>query len=496
MKTAEVPAYPPLQRDAAADVCIVGAGIAGMSAAYLLAREGQSVIVVDDGAIGGGETGRTTAHLSNALDDRYVTLERMHGGEGARLAAESHTAAIDQIERIVGQEAIDCHFERVDGYLFAGKDDSPSFLEEEMEAARRAGLADVHLVERAPIKTFESGVAIRFPRQAQFHVLEYLSGLARAITRHRGQIFCGTHVTKVEGGAQATVETGGGRRITAGSVVVATNTPINDMFAIHTKQAPYRSYAIGARVGEGVPKALYWDTEDPYHYVRLHEDVLIIGGEDHKTGQDESSAARFDLLIAWANQRFPLLEVIHRWSGQVMEPVDYLAFIGRNPGDSPNVYIATGDSGHGMTHGTIAGILLTDLILGRENSWAGLYEPSRKTLRPRPIFEWVKENVNVAMQYADYLTAGEVASIDEISAGAGALIRRGTAKVAAYRDEQGTVHELSAVCPHLGCIVQWNATEKSWDCPCHGSRFDARGKVVNGPAMTDLEPYVEAKKAR
>lgn len=501
MATAEVPAHSPLRENTHADICIVGAGIAGMTTAYLLAREGKSVVVLDDGRIGGGMTERTTAHLSNAVDDRYFEIERLHGEKGARLAAQSHTAAIDRIETIIAEEAIDCEFERLDGYLFVPPGESKEILERELKAAHRAGLTEIEPVERAPIASFDTGRSLRFPRQAQFHPLKYLSGLSRAIERDGGRIFTGTHASKMEGGAQARVETSDGFIVTADAIVIATNTPVNDIVTIHTKQAPYASYVIGARVPAGsVTRALYWDTPDPYHYVRVESlssedggdyDVLIVGGEDHKTGQEDDGDKRHARLEAWARERFPQIEKIEfRWSGQVMEPVDGVAFIGRNPGDPRNVYIATGDSGMGMTHGTIAGILITDLLMKRECSWAPLYDPSRITLRA-PL-EYVKENLNVAAQYVeDYLTGGDVDSVDEIAAGEGAIIRRGLTKVAAYRDEQGALHECSAACPHLGCVVNWNGVEKTWDCPCHGSRFDHHGRVINGPANTDLASVEE-----
>jgi len=356
----------------------------------------------------------------------------------------------------------------------------------------------VEMVERAPIADFDTGKALRFPRQAQFHPLKYLSGLARAITKRGGQIFTGTHASKIEGGKTARIETDGGAVVTADAVVVATNTPVNDLFAIHTKQAAYLTYVIGARVPRGsVTKALFWDTHDPYHYVRIQSgpfgedeagdyDVLIVGGEDHKSGQADDAGNRFAWLERWTRTRWPQAkEILYRWSGEVMEPVDCLAFIGPNPMDEDNVFIATGDSGNGMTHGTIAGILLTDLIMGRENEWEKIYYPTRKTLRALP--EFAKENLNVAEQYVDLVTPGEVDSIDEIKAGEGAILRRGLTKVAVYRDESGTAHERSAICRHLGCVVQWNSLEKTWDCPCHGSRYDAYGKVIQGPANSDLE---------
>jgi glycine/D-amino acid oxidase-like deaminating enzyme/nitrite reductase/ring-hydroxylating ferredoxin subunit len=497
MATAEVPEAGPLEGDAEADVCVVGAGIAGMTTAYMLAREGKSVVVLDDGPVAGGETCHTTAHIVNALDDRYYELERLHGERGARLAAESHTAAIDKVEELVREEGIDCDFERVDGYLFVPPGESTEQLGEELRAAHRAGLTEVEYVERVPYDAYDFGAALRFPRQGQFHILKYLDGLTRAFQSAGGRLYTKTHVTKVEGGDDARVETAGGHAVKAGAVVVATNTPVNDLVAIHTKQAPYRTYVIGARVPLGsVPRMLLWDTPDPYHYVRLQTvgegetayDVLIVGGEDHKTGQAEDFERRFQNLEEWTRERFPMTEAVEfRWSGQVMEPVDGMGYIGRNPGDRENVLIATGDSGNGMTHGTIAGVLLTDLIMGRENKWAKLYDPSRITVIAAG--EFARENLNVAAQYTELVTGGEVSSVGEIAAGEGAVLRRGLSKVAAYRDEQGTLYERTAVCAHLGCIVHWNSLEKSWDCPCHGSRYDPTdGHVLNGPAINGLAP--------
>ena len=504
MGTTDVPEGTRLDSDVSADVVVVGAGIAGLTTAYLLTKEGKRVVVLDDGPVAGGETCRTTAHLSNALDDRYYELERLHGERGAQIAAASHTAAVDRIEIIVNEEGIDCDFTRLDGYLFVPPGDDPAQLGDELRAAHRAGLTEVEHVERAPVESFDTGAALRFPRQAQFHILKYLRGLAEAVRRGGGEIYTRTHATKIEGGAEARVETAGGATVTAGAVVVATNSPVNDLVAIHTKQAPYRTFVVGGRVPRGsVPQILLWDTPDPYHYVRTQRveaqegaggdyDVLIVGGEDHKTGQADDAEERFRCLEEWTRERFPQVESFEfRWSGQVMEPADGLAFIGRNPLDSDNVYIATGDSGHGMTHGTIAGMLLTDLIAGRENEWAELYDPSRKPLSASAMKDFAEENLNVAAQYTDLVTPGEVSDASEIKAGDGAIIRRGLTKVACHRDESGALHERSAICAHLGCVVRWNSTEKTWDCPCHGSRYQTDGHVVNGPAIKGLDEVEE-----
>jgi len=493
----DVPELPALSHDLRTSVCVVGAGIAGMTTAYQLARAGRAVVVIDDGPIGGGETGRTTAHITASLDDLYHRVEKLHGVEGIRVAAESHTAAIDRIEAIASLEDIDCDFERVDGYLFVGEGEDRKILDLELASAHRAGLTDVEIVERAPIASFNTGPALCFPRQAQFHSLKYLNGLARAIVRDGGLLFSGAHAQSIEDGEPAKVTTSDGHVITADSIVVATNSPVNDWIILHTKQAAYRSYVIAARVPRGsVTRALYWDTEHPYHYIRLHEvdsvldpshkeELLIVGGEDHKTGQANDADERFRRLEEWTRQRFPMISNIDfRWSGQIMEPVDYMAFIGRNPGTDQHIFIATGDSGNGITHGTIAGMLLTDLILGRKNPWSKLYDPARITLRATGGF--LKENLNVARQYTDWARGGDVDSYDQIAPGTGAVVRRGMTKIAVYRDDQGEIHERSAVCTHLYCIVDWNSGERTWDCPCHGSRFDPLGRVINGPAITPL----------
>jgi len=491
--TADVPQFAPLAEDAETDVCVVGAGIAGMTTAYLLTRAGKRVLVLDDGPIAGGETGRTTAHLSWALDDFYTEIEKMHGPEGARIAAESHRTAVDRIEQIVRDERIDCDFERLDGYWFTEDESGRKELATEAEAARRAGASDVESLEKVPGVSWSTIAAVRFGNLAQFHPVKYMAGLARAVERHGGRIHCGSHVEGLEKRPRRPqVTTAEKKTVTADAIVFATNSPVNDWVKIHTKQAAYRTYVVGFDVPTGaVPRGLYWDTLDPYHYVRLargsdaSREVLIVGGQDHKTGQADDQEGRFAALVQWTCARFPMAgDVVYRWSGQIIEPNDYVAFIGRNPGDE-NIYIATGDSGHGMTHGTIAGILLTDLITGKENAWTKLYDPSRISLRSAP--EFARENVNVVVQYADYVTPGEVSSPDEIRPGSGAVMRDGATKFAVYRDEAGAAHIRSAVCTHLYCIVDWNDTEKTWDCPCHGSRFDRYGKVINGPAISDLK---------
>ncbi|WP_026464738.1 FAD-dependent oxidoreductase [Adhaeribacter aquaticus] len=488
-----------LTEDLTCDVCVVGAGIAGMTTAYLLAQEGKSVVVLESKGIGSGETSRTTAHLSNAFDDRYHIMVDLIGEKKARILAESHTYAIKKIEEICATENIDCDFERLNGYLFLQPSSTEDQLDKELAAARQLGFANLVKLKNTPIPSLSNGPCLCFPDQAIFHPLKYLVGLSHALLAKGGKIFTDSHVISFEKGLDHIVRTSGGFTVTAKQVVVATNSPVNDTVAIHTKQAPYRTYVIGFKVLPGtIPNGLYWDDSEPYHYIRLVKDthpdslqsgedaynLLIVGGEDHKTGQEENEQERLECLEEWVREKLPMAgDVVYRWSGQVMEPTDYVAYIGKNPGED-NVYIATGDSGQGMTHGTIAGVLITDLIMGRPNAWANVYDPGRIRVKSAP--EFLKENLNVAAQYKDWVTPGEVTDPSEIMPGTGRVIRRGINKVAVYCDALGQKHEMSAVCSHMGCIVNWNEVENTWDCPCHGSRFDATGEVLSGPAIKGL----------
>lgn len=481
------------------DVCIVGGGIAGITTAWHLLREGRSVAVIERGSLAGGETCRTTAHLSNVIDDRFTEMERIHGREGSRLAYESQNAAINRIETLVNELQIDCEFQRLDGYLIPAKNFDDAAMREEYAATIRAGLVEAEYPAKAPLASAASRPCIRYPDQAQFDPIKYLTALAAHVQNGGGKLFTHKSVTDVsEQDGRMVVTLTEGETITARDVVIATNSPIVGQ-KIHVQQAPYRTYAIAVDVPrDSVPVALYWDTLDAYHYVRLKHgdtaksevDQLIIGGEDHKAGTDQQEPhVHFDALLDWARPRFPRLgDVREKWSGQVMEPVDGVAFIGRSPGKD-HIYICTGDSGMGITHGTIAGMLLTDLICGRENPWADLYSPNRVSLRSLPSL--VMENMTAVKQLGSHVTRGEVRSRDDIEPGHGAVVRHGMHKVATYRDESGTFHEVSATCTHLGCVVEWNPTEKSWDCPCHGSRFSTDGNVLNGPAKAPLRDSVE-----
>lgn len=473
------------------DVVVIGAGVAGLSTALCLCREGRRVRVIDRAGIGAGETLRTTAHLASALDDRYYRLARQHGDDGARLAAASHSAAIDWIEELALSTEPSCGFRRIPGYLFSHDGDLDN-LHREISAAQAAGLSAGFLAEGVETPDV-LGPVVRFDQQARVDMGQYLLALAKAV-RDAGGGFLRAEAVAVEGGVQPLVRLRDDE-IRAAVVVVASNVPFHQTGATYMKQAAYRTYAVAGEAPAGaLPDALYWDDGDPYHYVRLHAPgdasgpvQVIVGGEDHKTGQDDDPTA-YVRLQEWTRARFPqITRFTHAWSGQILEPADGLAFIGADP-DNDNVYLVTGDSGNGITHGTIAGLLLADLIQHRDNPWAALYEPGRKPVRAGG--EWLRENANAALQYRDWLRPGEVASADEIARGAGAVLRRGPHRVAAYRSGDGRLHTFNARCPHLGCVVRWSSEEKSWDCPCHGSRFDAAsGAILNGPTSEPLSEF-------
>lgn len=482
------------------EVCVVGAGIAGLCTALNLARGGVRVAVLDDGPIGGGETGRTSAHLASAVDDHFSDLEVRFGEEAAKLIAESHAAAIDWIESIVFEFGIDCDFRRVDGYLFAPPDandiDHQRWLDKELVAAQRAGLT-VERVDQSPLP-FEHGPALRFRHQAEFHPLRFLRGLAEAVVEAGGTIHTGVHVEKIEAAEPLVVKMSGGRTLLCRAAVDATNSSITSPTHLPLRQAAYRSYCIAIAAPTGtLPHALYWDTEDPYHYVRVapgdvpERELVIVGGGDHRVGQGEPMQSWIELeqwARRWLRLRGP---IVARWSGQIMEPADGPAHIGHSP-DLPHVYVVTGDSGNGLTHGAIAGLLIPELMAGRAHPWAEIYAPDRSHLHS--IGSLVKEAAQSATPYFDWLRGGDVHSIDQIPPGQGAVIRRGLHLIAAYRDPSGACHLRSATCPHMRGAVKWNPGEQTWDCPCHGSRFDAYGRVMNGPATTDLAAIDEPKR--
>lgn len=485
---------PRLTGDLTTDVCVVGAGIAGMSAAVEAALAGFRVVVLEAASVGAGETSATSAHLTNVFDAGFTYVERHAGLESTRLAANAHMAAIDRIGELAAMHGIGAQYQRVNGYLIAHDASAHTDLDDELAVAERCNESRWRPERLADAPIGPNGrAALRFPNQGIVHPMAYLYGLADVFEKQGGALYEDTRVTDVTSGEPARVETAGGATVTARFVIVATNSPMNDLVAMHTKQAPYHTYVVGMPIAPGsVEPALYWDTEDPFHYVRVlparnagDDDVLVVGGEDHKAAHESDCDARWNALQAWARQRFPAARAATwLWSGQVMNSIDGLGYFGRNPGDSPNVFIATGDTGMGLTGGALAGMIIRDLMLDRPNPFAPVFDPSRKPVSA--VVEFVKEQIDVAAQYADWVTPGEVASLDAIGPGAGAILRRGASKYAVSRSAQGTLTCLSAVCTHLGCIVGWNPAASTWDCPCHGSRFRADGSVIHGPASKPL----------
>lgn len=481
----------PLFTDERCDVVVIGSGIAGLSTAYELAKRNLSVIVIDRAQICSGMTARTTAHLAAICDDFVSDLTSLRGQELAKGFYQSQAAAIARVEQIQKAEAIDCDFRRLDGILFQGRRQSADIIDKELDAARAVGIPVDRLVG-APLAGCADRHVLRYPDQATFHPLKYLEGLVQSCRRMNVKFFAESPVQEVleeNGGVRVKTERAS---IHAANAVVATNAPIVDRYALHTKMAPYRTYALTFTIKTGaLPDALYWDTEDPYHYVRLQagaqgKDTVIVGGEDHKSGEADDAETRFGKLEDWARELIPALETIsHRWSGQVLETIDYSAFIGRNPG-SEHVYVVTGDSGQGMTHGVLSALINADLITMGKSEWAHVYAPDRKPVAA--VGNYLRENATALKNFAEYLTPGEINSLDELKAGQGAILRQGLSKLAAYRKPSGEVQLHSAACTHIGCQLHFNSFEQTWDCPCHGSIFGTDGEPLNAPAISGLQP--------
>jgi glycine/D-amino acid oxidase-like deaminating enzyme/nitrite reductase/ring-hydroxylating ferredoxin subunit len=488
------PPYEPLSGNVAVDVAVVGGGITGITAALLLARTGRSVAVVEARRIGKGETGKTTAHLTEVLDAPYHTLVSRFGVDGARLAAAGQRDAIERIAAFADECAIECDFRRVPGFMFAETEGERAALEREAAAARRVGV-EAALVDGAPLP-FRIAGALRFDNQATIHPRLYLQGLERALVAMHGQIFEDTQVTAIAEGQPCRVISDRGV-ITARHVIVAAHVPIVNRFLLHAKLAAYRTYVVGVDLGgdPGVGDALYWDMADPYHYIRVQESggrrYMLVGGEDHKVGESDDTAAPFERLESYVRVRFgrEVAATDYRWSGQIVASADGLPYVGRNS-LSHDVFVATGYAGNGITQGTMAAMVLADQIAGRDNPLGQLLDATR--IKPLASAGAVlSENLDYPKHMLADRLPGSVGSgadaLKAIAPGEGRVLAIGKERLAVYRNGNGQLSALSPVCTHLGCLVHWNTTEKSWDCPCHGSRFDPHGRVLNGPAVAALE---------
>lgn len=476
----KLPNFPQLNSNKSTEVCIVGGGIAGISIAYELNKRGYNIILLEASTIGSGQTGRTTAHLTYQPEESLSTFVKKLGKIKVKKFIQAHQEAITQIEKNIIKENIACDFKEVDGYFFTTKSNS---INNELRAIKKLnlGLQDVPEIPNFP----QLGRAIKYPAQAQFHPLKYINGLLNSLQLHSSFVFENSPVkdfnilkNKIE------VITKNNYIITAKYLVVATDTPINNRFHIHTKQAPYRTYVLGFNIDPDFTVPLMWDDAAPYHYIRKFNSTLIIGGSDHKTGQmpDENP---FVTLETWSRNKIPGLgEIKHQWSGQIYEPIDQVAYIGKNPGIGNNVFICTGAAGMGMTTGTIASQLIADLIQKKKNPFEKIFSPSRVSLSGAGTF--LKENANVAVQYFDWISQADIKNISDLPPDEGALIQDHLHKDCVYKDKNNSLETKCATCPHLKGIIQWNSLEKTWDCPLHGSRFNTKGNVIEGPAISNL----------
>lgn len=492
-----------LKEDIAVDVLIVGGGITGITAAYLLKRAGCSVALVERDRCLGGETSYTTAHLTAVTDTRLKDLVRNFGKQHAQALWDAGHAAIDTIDRNVWREQIKCQFEWVPGYLFHPASDTSGRdhdLKEEAALANQLGF-DAEFVKRVPV--FDRP-GVRYQNQAKFHPRKYLTALLRLIPGKGSYVFENTNIEEIDG-SPITATTSDEHRVHCGHVLIATHVPLQGKSSmlpatvLQSKIYPYNSYAIGGWVKRGtLPEALFWDTGDPYDYLRVdrrHDhDFVIFGGNDHKTGQVEETAECFAQLEQRLKRTLPDISVTHRWSGQVIETNDGLPYIGET---AERQFIATGFSGNGMTFGTLAAMMFSDRVTNQQNPWTELFDPGRAQIRAG-LWDYLKENKD----YPYYL-------IRDRFAGAGGhplrSIKRGTGEVidvdgqpaAVYRGLDGQIYVRSAVCTHMGCYVHWNDGERTWDCPCHGSRFKTNGDVLAGPAespLTVIQPKKETEK--
>lgn len=474
------------------DVVVIGGGMAGIFSALRLSKAGKKVLLVDKGTPLCGESAQTTAHLTEVLDSRFYELIEEFGRDKAYLIAAANRRGLQEIEKTVVDHGINCSFEKTSGYLFCEDPADRDMLREEVDAMEKLGIRARYQAQ-APVPFRTSG-CIEVPEQAQFHPVDYLHGLIEVLVAQGVQIIGESQVVQIVHGEPCEIFTRDGR-IFAEDVVIATNDPISHPGFLQTKIASYRSYALALKVAEpSFERGLFWDTDEPYHYLRKYQlpegPVLIVGGEDHKTGIDDQTTKRFTNLESYSIARFQVEKIIARWSGQIIETVDGLPYLGRDK-HHPHFYLATGFSGNGFTWGALAGTLIAEQITRGKSEWEEPFAPDR--LNPRASFEkYVLENKDFPICYVGDRVK-TVGSLCELARREGAIVDVDGKRVAAYRDQQGHVQAFSPYCPHMGCYVRWNNAESTWDCPCHGSRFDTSGQVLNGPSTENLQPVVIEK---
>jgi glycine/D-amino acid oxidase-like deaminating enzyme/nitrite reductase/ring-hydroxylating ferredoxin subunit len=465
------------------DCLIVGSGITGLSTALLLQQVGKKCLIVEAEVLGFGTTGGTSAHINTFADTTYTEAQSAFGKEGAQLFADAVNEGFGLIKENIKSIKIACDFEVKKAYVYAENKEQVQQLDDLCKGMLDVGL-DCHYVDDIPVPVPHQ-VAVVMEDQAQFHPLKYLSGLLQAFLAAGGSIVEQTRVDSVKLENKIHVARAGDRVFRALKVVYATHVPPG-ITIFSFRCAPYRSYVLGVTLKEdNYPDGLVYDLQEPYHYFRSHEidgqPYLLVGGNDHKTGHDDPEKAFAD-LEKYVRKYYEVAGVTYRWSSQYYIPVDGFPYIGHIDG----IYCATGFNGNGMMLGSIAAKIMSDLILGRQSKYEKIFSPAR--IKPVDGFtEFVKENADVAYHFiADRFKVKETDSLNRISPGTGKVVEVDGEKVAAYKDEQGRLHTLNPVCTHAGCLVNWNGEEKSWDCPCHGARFDIDGKVLTGPATSPL----------
>jgi glycine/D-amino acid oxidase-like deaminating enzyme/nitrite reductase/ring-hydroxylating ferredoxin subunit len=480
--------FPRLDRERSFDVAIAGAGITGLTTALLLKREGLRVAVLERGRVGGGATGLTTAKVSALQEVKYSEIRSRNGARAAAAYAACSLAAVDRMATIVRELDIDCAWERMPAYTYAATPDQVDAVREEAGAARAAGLP-VATTNVVPLP-FEVPLAVRLDDQAQFHPVRYLLALADAVAGDGSAIFEETGVERVAEGSPCRVRTLGGFTISADDVVIATNYPVLDRGLFFARMEAVRSYCVAGPVADGLPDGMLISAGSPTRSVRGFrdggKDWLIVGGEGHLTGTEDAEPERFAALARFAREHYGVDDVPYRWSTQDGMPTDRVPYVGRYTPISRHLYVACGFQKWGMTGGTFAAELLRDRITGLENAHTGAFDPTRITPRSTP--EVAKAGVWVGRHLVgDRLTPAEAGSAADVPAGEARVVRSGLGKTGVFRDEQGVVHAVSLRCTHLGCLLHFNDAERSWDCPCHGSRFGIDGEVLAGPATHPLE---------
>jgi glycine/D-amino acid oxidase-like deaminating enzyme/nitrite reductase/ring-hydroxylating ferredoxin subunit len=482
--------YPPLADEVSVDVAVVGAGITGITAAVLLKRAGKTVALLDSKRIVQGASGYTTAKVTSGHGASYAKIRKAFGEDGARTYAEANEAGLARIAQFVEEDGIECEFERRLNYVYAESEQEVEQLRQEAEVQRRAGLA-VSLVDETPLP-FSVHAALRLENQAQFHPRKYLLELAATIPGDGSHVFEQSRVHGVKHGEPCEVTTEDGV-VRAADVVLATHLPILDRGLFFTKAYPHRSYALAAPIGQAPdPQGMYINSGTPTRSIRTLRDgdrvFIQVGGNGHKPGDEEDTPARYDQLETFLRRHWPGAgEIRYRWSTQDYMAHDRVPYVGRLRRGSEHILAATGYSKWGMTNGTAAAMIIADGILGRRNPWSELYD-SKRLVRRSGLGSFVKENAVAGLHLVgDRLGRADRAAVDDLKPGEGGLIRIRGRKTAVHRDEQGALHGLSPVCPHLYCLVAWNPAERSWDCPCHGSRYDGTGRAIQGPTKKDLK---------